>query len=854
MKIGHFAATRRYLPFPLLISVLALLTVGCNSSYNSGGGSTPYISGLSVASGPVGTSVTITGTNFGATQGSSTVTFNGTMATPTSWSATSIVAPVPTGATTGSVVVTVGGKSSNGMTFTVTSAATPTITSLTPNSGPVGTSVTITGTNFGATQGSSTVTFYNGQTAAPTSWSATSIVAPVPTGATTGNVTVTVGGVTSNAVSFTVTTASAPTIASLTPNSGPVGTSVTIAGSNFGASQGSSTVTFNGTAATPTGWSATSITAQVPTGATTGYVVVTVGGVASNGVTFTVTSATAPSITSLSPTSGAVGTSVTITGTNFGATQGSSTVTFYNGKAAAVTTWSAASIVVTVPTGATTGSVTVTVGGVASNGVSFTVTTSGAPVFPIKLSANKRYFVDQNGTPFLMIADAAHHLIPAIPQSSYVQYINDRVANGFNTINIFAVCADAVAGAGNCPINGGLNNGAGALPFTTGTDATNYDLSTANPSYWSQVDAFVTAAANAGLLVVVEPLPWGSDFGTAMKNSLNTTGCTPDGNPATFTCNNYKFGQFLGYRYKNFPNIVWQFGQDFRGSALPDATFITYQSDVMVGVASTDPNHLITCQMNYLRSYTQQAIPIGDPNFNSTVNVSFLYTYYETYDYALAAYNDSHVMPVFQGESNYETANNTNQLNDTKYGKGGTAANAFITRQENWYTMTSGGAGTEFGNQHVNHFDTTSPTWQSQLDTTATLQVKYLPKLFNQLQWWNLVPDQSHKIVTAGSSGTYNASNENLYLATYATAAWVPDSTNASLASAAIVYTPVSTTLTINMGMFSKTMTASWYDPTTGNSTAIPGSFPNIGTQNFMTPSGTHTDGTGTNDWVLVLQ
>src|SRR5262249_54146471 len=57
------------------------------------------------------------------TQGTSTVTFNGTTATPTSWSATSIVVPVPAGATTGNVVVTVGGLASTGVSFTVTAPA-----------------------------------------------------------------------------------------------------------------------------------------------------------------------------------------------------------------------------------------------------------------------------------------------------------------------------------------------------------------------------------------------------------------------------------------------------------------------------------------------------------------------------------------------------------------------------------------------------------------------------------------------------------------------------------------------------------------------------------------------------------
>jgi hypothetical protein len=85
------------------------------------------------------------------------------------------------------------------------------------------------------------------------------------------------------------TAGTAPTITGLSPASAPVGASVTIAGLNFGSTKGTSTVTFNGTAATTiTSWSATSIVATVPVGATTGDVVVTVGGVASNGSAFTV--------------------------------------------------------------------------------------------------------------------------------------------------------------------------------------------------------------------------------------------------------------------------------------------------------------------------------------------------------------------------------------------------------------------------------------------------------------------------------------------------------------------------------------------------------------------------------------
>jgi hypothetical protein len=80
---------------------------------------TPAIYNLSPPLGPSGTSVTISGTNFGAMQGTSAVAFNGLTASVSSWSDTGIVTQVPSGATTGAVTVTVAGVTSNGFTFTV---------------------------------------------------------------------------------------------------------------------------------------------------------------------------------------------------------------------------------------------------------------------------------------------------------------------------------------------------------------------------------------------------------------------------------------------------------------------------------------------------------------------------------------------------------------------------------------------------------------------------------------------------------------------------------------------------------------------------------------------------------------
>ena len=79
-----------------------------------------------------------------------------------------------------------------------------------------------------------------------------------------------------------------PMITMLTPGSGVAGASVTISGSQFDGMQNASTVTFNGMLAGVSSWSETSIVTSVPSGATTGPLVVTVNGRASNDPTFIV--------------------------------------------------------------------------------------------------------------------------------------------------------------------------------------------------------------------------------------------------------------------------------------------------------------------------------------------------------------------------------------------------------------------------------------------------------------------------------------------------------------------------------------------------------------------------------------
>ncbi len=253
-------------------------------------------------------------------------------------------------------------------------AATPTISSFAPTSGPVGTSVVINGDNFTGPDPDVTAVSFNGVAAAFTIDNPHKITAIVPAGATTGPISVTSpDGTAVSASSFTVTASPLPTITSFNPVSGPVGTSVTIVGTNLA---GATAVGFNGVAATTfnVNQAGTQITATVPAGATTGPISVTTpGGTATSATNFTVTPAGSPTITSFEPTSGPVGTSVQIDGTNF---TGATSVAF-NGVAAATFTVNpqGSRITATVPVGATTGPITVTnPSGTGTSATPFTVT------------------------------------------------------------------------------------------------------------------------------------------------------------------------------------------------------------------------------------------------------------------------------------------------------------------------------------------------------------------------------------------------------------------------------------------------------------------------------------------------
>jgi len=168
---------------------------GCGTVFNLSVGFGPFVE-TNPNTGKQGTKIGILGQGFSS---SSVVKFGGTKAITIARNGTTfITATIPAGALTGSVTVTTGTTT---LTSTKTFDVLPTLPSFTPESGPVGTSVTITGTGLKQT----TKVTFDSKVASFTVNSDTEVTADVPVGAMTGKIAITTkGGSATSTTSFTV--------------------------------------------------------------------------------------------------------------------------------------------------------------------------------------------------------------------------------------------------------------------------------------------------------------------------------------------------------------------------------------------------------------------------------------------------------------------------------------------------------------------------------------------------------------------------------------------------------------------------------------------------------------------------
>jgi hypothetical protein len=439
-------------------------------------------------------------------------------------------------------------------------------------------------------------------------------------------------------------------------------------------------------------------------------------------------------------------------------------------------------------------------------------------VYPLRLSANGRYLVDQKNTPFLITGDNPHALPGMASVAEAETYFADRQTHGFNAVWINMLVAtpayyDARAD-GSTPD--------GILPFSGyiagGTDITHYDLTRPNPAYFTRVDEMLTAAASHGLVVFLDPIDTccksAPGRGVWLETMLNN-------GPAAAV----QFGEYIGQRFRHLKNIIWLNGDDFN-------TWQTHQDDAVVqavgkGIHSTNPEALQTVELNIFTSSS-----LDDPTWAPLISLNSTYTYSPTYIEMLHSYNQKPVMPTYLVEGHYDLE----KVGDpTDYGT------PLVLRRQGYWTMLSGGTGQLYGNAYTWPF---IDGWQSHIDTVGVTQLEIWKNFFSSLPWQDLIPDQDHTTVVAGF-GTFGDTHVRVSKSDYCTAARTPDG------SLVIAYMPTARTITVNMASLGAPTNAKWFDPTNGAYSEISGGpFPYNGTHQF-TPPLRNNDGDG--DWVLVL-
>jgi hypothetical protein len=418
---------------------------------------------------------------------------------------------------------------------------------------------------------------------------------------------------------------------------------------------------------------------------------------------------------------------------------------------------------------------------------------TGDPVYPLKVGPTRRYLVDQRGRPFLIVGDSPQALTVNASVAEAGHFLSNRAAAGFNTVWVNLLSATYTGGRPDGSTTDGIR------PFHT-----NGDLSTPNEAFFARVDSILRSAERHHIAVFLDPIETGSWLTVLRENGEEKA---------------FAYGQYLGRRYKDFPNIVWFNGNDLQSwrNARDDGLVIA----VARGIRSVDPGHLQTVELSFLASSS-----LDDRRWWGKIELDAAYTYHPTYAEVLKEYRRRNFLPVFLVEANYE-------------GEYWYTGPQTLRRQEYW-ALLSGAAGQFYGNKY------TWPMvkfWQYHLDTVGSREMTYVTNLFAPRRWYDLVPDVLHRVLVAGYG--WPTPNGSVNDSDYVTAAATRDG------KLAIAYLPIRRAVAVDMAKLSGRVRAQWYDPTNGTYVAVGGSpFPNSGIRKLTPPGANHG---GDEDWVLVL-
>lgn len=347
------------------------------------------------------------------------------------------------------------------------------------------------------------------------------------------------------------------------------------------------------------------------------------------------------------------------------------------------------------------------------------------PVFPIRVSDNHRYFVDQQGHPFFLLGDTGWLLLSKLGQDQVITYLKDRAQKGFNVIQVMVIHD---LGEKNVYGRSALTDKDLSRPDTItspGTDTLNY---------WQGLDSLIVRAERLHMLVALVPV-WGSVVKSGKVSIQQAT----------------TYARFLANRYHGAKNVVWFNGGDVLG---------TDSMDIWQAIGTTikgaNPAQLMSF---HPRGRTQSStwfhnaawldfncFQSGHRRYDQDNEPGTLQYGEDNYRYVQADYRQKPAKPTLDAEPSYEGI--PQGLHDSLQPRWDAAA---IRRYAYW-SVFSGACGFTYGANAVMQFYDPSTGvagaygvtkgWEAALQDTAAGQLIYLKKLMlDRSPYLTRVPD-----------------------------------------------------------------------------------------------------------------
>jgi Protein of unknown function (DUF4038)/Putative collagen-binding domain of a collagenase len=395
--------------------------------------------------------------------------------------------------------------------------------------------------------------------------------------------------------------------------------------------------------------------------------------------------------------------------------------------------------------------------------------------FPLKISANNRYFKDSYGRPFFMNADASWPLFQKLQLDEAKFYLQNRKSKRFNTIFVQLL-----------PPEPTQTNAYGEAPFLIPND-----FGTPNEKYFLYVEQIIKEAQSLRMAVAIAPA-WLGCCRTNWFDVQYQNG--PD------KCR--QFGQYLGKKFKKYNNIAWIMG----GNRDP-LREETVQRAIAEGLKIESPEAFITYHAASSRSSTdvfanESWLDFSMIHSDTTVTQNKGIAMYE---FAQNEYKKTLIKPFVLGQAQYEDENPETSL---------------MVRQQAYWTLLSGGAGHCYGSLVSNFPENWKNLMTKQLPGSTDIATFY--RIAVTLPWELLKPNFENNIITEGG-GTYTQND-------YASAAILPNN------KLAVIYLPSSRTIKINANSLTGSiLRATWVRPRTGKKT-IGGTFEPNGIKELTPP------------------